>query len=187
MNSTQRVVLAALLSVACIASISCANKSYLLRNPQAKIGKWRSIAILPCIGPNESYNQVATELLQMLMMKQSAYKVIEPRVVIAKRTERARSYEDGVFTEEEGVSLARKAKGDAVMHCTVTSHTDYGTMDAFVTLKLIDTQSGDIVASTHEPSGLITAWSVNQCVHAAAENAADNILKVLKDISTAER
>ncbi len=162
---------------------ACANKSYLLKNSNAKIGKWKSVAVLPCGGPNQGHNQVATDLIQMLLLKQTDFKVIEPKIVYSRSSESIRKAEDGVFSSADAVTFARKANADAVILCTITSHNTDGMMNGFATLKLIDSQSEDLVFTTHEPSGLLFANSVEQCVHAATENATENLTDALKEIA----
>lgn len=56
-------------------------------------------------------------------------------------------------------------------------------MNGFVTVRLIDTDSGRIIAASHKPSGLLFGWSEHQAVTAAVERVAKDMLGVLKDMA----
>jgi hypothetical protein len=62
----------------------------------------------------------------------------------------------------------------------VTSHKTGGALNGFSTVRLINVQNGEILASFHRPSGLLLAYSEHQCVMKAVARTAEDMTTALK-------
>ena len=56
------------------------------------------------------------------------------------------------------------------------------TLNGFCTAKLIDSKSGEVVAVSHHPSGLLFGYSEHQGVIAATERTSKEIARILADM-----
>lgn len=78
-------------------------------------------------------------------------------------------------------SLAKRYNADLAIQNKITSYNNGMTMNAFATSRIIDVNSGEVLASFHRPSGLLFAYSEHQCAIAAVERVASDVSKALSE------
>ena len=78
------------------------------------------------------------------------------------------------------IAAAKRAGAQAVILGKVTSHKDGGTLNGFATVRIIEVNNGNVIASFHRPSGKLMAWSEHQAVMAAVKRVAEDAAKALR-------
>ena len=142
---------------------------------------WLTIAVVPFAG-DERFREVATDTFALHMLKQNKFTVIEPDTVRIKASSIIASVQGNTITILEAQKIGQQLNADAVIIGTVTSYNTGMTLNGWATVKLVDTRSGEVLASSHRPSGLLIAYSEHQCVVKATERAAEDMLEVLDQI-----
>jgi hypothetical protein len=79
------------------------------------------------------------------------------------------------------ISFAKKYNTDLAIQNKITSYNNGVTMNAFATSRIIDLNTGEVIASFHRPSGLLMAYSEHQCAIAAVERVAEDVAKALRN------
>jgi len=162
----------------------CANPSYFHRNTQFVPSNWSYIAVLPFTG-DRRFIQVATDTFNLHLLQQNDFIVIEPATVqFAMKKTAIRENMLGDITILEAKQIGQMIDADAVFLGNVTAYNNGTTMNGFATVKLIDIETGKIVAVSHKPSGLLIGYSEHQAVVTAVERTAKDMLKVLKKLTT---
>jgi curli biogenesis system outer membrane secretion channel CsgG len=78
------------------------------------------------------------------------------------------------------IAAAKRAGAQVVVLGKVTSYNNGTTLNGFATVRILDTNSGNVIASFHRPSGKLMGWSEHQLVMAAIERVANDTAKALK-------
>jgi hypothetical protein len=162
----------------------CANQAYLKKIDNFTPINWGEIVVLPFAGDRQFADE-ATSLFTMQLLDQKDFVILEPsaiqdaidKVVINKNSK-------GGITISEAQRIGQLTNIKAVFLGDVTSYNNGITMNGFVTVRLIDTDSGRIIAASHKPGGLLFGWSEHQAVTAAVERVAKDMLGVLKDMAS---
>lgn len=84
-----------------------------------------------------------------------------------------------IASRQIGIAAAKSAGARLLIVGKVSSHNTEGMMNGFVTVRVIDVSTGQIVGTVHRPSGMLVAYSEHQCVMAAAKRTADALSKTL--------
>ncbi len=161
--------------------VGCANPSYLTVRPDIGSRAWLTIAVVPFTGDGR-FRDVATDTFTLHMLKQNKFTVIEPDTVRIKASSIIATVQGNTITVLEAQKIGQQLNADAVIVGTVTSYNNGMTLNGWATVKLVDTRSGEVLASTHKPSGLLFGYSEHQCVVKATERAAEDMLGVLDQI-----
>ena len=74
-----------------------------------------------------------------------------------------------IAPKEAGLSAAKSAGAGILVLGKVTSHKTETMLNGFVTIRIFDVQSGNMIGTIHRPSGLLIAYSEHQCVMTAAK------------------
>lgn len=157
--------------------------SYFNQNVQFVPTNWSKIAVLPFTG-DIRFTQVAADTFNLHLLGQNDFTILEPSTVeFAINKVIIKDVSPSSFTILDAQKIGEFINAEAVFIGNITSYNDGITLDAFATVKLVDTRSGKIIAVSHKPSGLIAAWSEHQCAMNAVERIAKDMLKVLKDLS----
>jgi TolB-like protein len=167
----------------------CANPEYFFKNDKflkSEQSRIKQIAVLPFSGETTFRNEVADVFAMQLLngLKDKEIKIIQPsnaKIVMEEMKISLTLKGDAQF-DKETQRLAQLLHADAVIMGEVRSHQTGATMNGFVTVKLIDTKTGGIIAASHRASGLLFAYSVHQCVVAAAENATNDIVSAINEL-----
>lgn len=77
------------------------------------------------------------------------------------------------------IAAAKKANADVVILGKVTSHSTGTTLNGFATVRVIDVDTGAVLASFHRPSGLLIGNSEHQGVMAATKRVALDVAGAL--------
>lgn len=160
-----------LLTVLCLLLSSCANPTYFNRSNQFTPVNWRKVVILPFDGEQE-YARDSEDTFKLHLMSQSNFVLVEPPDL-------------SLFTRPFSVSdaqiVGQIAKAEAVIMGNVSSYNNGITMNGFATVKIIDTRTGEVVAVSHKPSGLLFGYSVHQGVMEAVKRTAKDVLVALQE------
>ena len=78
------------------------------------------------------------------------------------------------------IAAAKRAGAQVVILGKVTSHKDGATLNGFATVRIIDTNNGNVIASFHRPSGKLFAHSEHQTVMAAVGRVAQDAAGALR-------
>ena len=159
----------------------CANPGYFHVRDDFVGNDWKTIAVTRFSG-DPQFIDVATDVFTLHLLEQKRFNVIEAATVELKATELLLKAGPGTLSILEAQSIGKLVNADAIIIGTVTTHMGGLTMNGFATVRLVDTRSGQVVASSHRPSSLLFAWSVHQCVVVAVERAAKDIVRVLEAI-----
>lgn len=164
-----------------IFSFGCANPSYFTVRPDIGSRAWLTIAIVPFRG-DIRFQDVATDTFALHMLKQNKFTVIEPETVRIKASSIFANVQQNSISILEAQKIGEQLNSDAVIIGTVTSYNNGMTLCGWATVKLVDTHTGEVLAYSHKPSGLLFGYSEHQAVVAATERAAEDMLSVLEQI-----
>lgn len=159
----------------------CANPTFTQTKMDFTPRNWRTIAILPFAG-DVRFAATATDTFSARLLNLKSLRLIQPsetEVVIKKLGIVATP---SGFTVLEAQRVATEVNADVVILGVVTSHNNGATLNGFCTAKLIDSRSGDVVAVSHHPSGLLFGYSEHQAVVAATERTSKEIVKILSEL-----
>ena len=181
MRSTQMMLRNGIAAFALALLLGCANPSYNSVKSDVTVTGWRTIAVTPFRG-EQQYAADATDVFVIHMMKQNQLTVIEPSTVEVKAREVLVQAKGDILTAYEAQQVGQLVNADAVIIGSVSSHNNGATMNGFTTARLVDTRTGQVIAASHRPSGLLFGWSVHQAVMASTERVAKDILDAFKKI-----
>ncbi len=166
----------------------CANPEYSVKNEKllnSNKSKIKQVAVLPFSGEAAFSSEVSDLFAMQLLdgLKNKEIKIIQPSNVkiVMEEMKIAMVFSDGVQSNKEILRLAQLLHADAVIIGEVRSHQTGGTLNGFVTAKLIDTKTGEIIVASHRASGLLFAYSVHQCVIAATENVKADMVSAINE------
>ena len=157
---------------------SCANPS-VVRVKDAEIGKLTvSKVYVPRFEGNPNFVEESTDLFVAELESRISASVIQASVL---RTESTDVFAGGNLAPTEiALAKAKAAGAQVVIMGKVTSHSTGGMLNGFSTVRVIDVQTGQILASFHRPSGLLVANSEHHTVMAAVRRTAEDVAKALK-------
>ena len=81
---------------------------------------------------------------------------------------------------EQAAAYGKQNTADIVVVGKVTSHHTDGMINGFSTVKVIRTSNALILATFHEPSGLLVGDSEHEAVMAAVTRTAKEVAQILK-------
>ena len=172
-----------LLLITSVLLTGCANPSYFRRNEQFEPIAWLKIAVLPFTG-DVRFTQVSTDTFNLHLLNQKDFKILTPSTIeVAIRKVIAIEETGREFTVLQAQKIGELVNAEAVFIGNVTSYSNGLTLNGFSTVKLIDIKTGEIIAVSHKPSGLLFGWSEHQAVVTAVERTAKDMLKVLKELA----
>lgn len=177
-----------LLVVILLILAGCANPEYFIKNDKflnANNSRIKQIAVLPFSGEVAFSNEV-TDLFTMQLLnglKNKEIKIIQSSNVkiVMEEMKITMTLSDGAQSNKEIHRLAQLLHADAVIMGEVRSHQTGAALNGFVTAKLIDTKTGEIIVASHRASGLLFAYSVHQCVIAATESVKDDMVSAINE------
>ena len=159
----------------------CANPTFTQTKADFTPRNWRTIAILPFAG-DVRFTATATDTFSARLLNLKSLRLIQPSEteVIVKRLGIVAT--PSGFTVIEAQRVATEVDADAVIIGVVTSYNNGMTLNGFCTAKLIDSRSGEVVAVSHHPSGLLFGYSEHQGVIAATERTSKEMARILADL-----
>lgn len=160
----------------------CANQSYLKTDDRFMPKGWERIVVLPFTGKGQ-YVDLATSTFTLQMVGQRDFILVQPDETKVKLTQLGVSVGANTLTTVEAQKVASVFNAQGILMGNIDSYNNGATLNAFATVKLVDAASGQIVAAVHEPSGLLMAYSEQQCVIAAIENVANEVNSVLANLA----
>jgi len=107
-----------------------------------------------------------------------------PNKIIQGGTERTEGVDIGsgtnISASTESIKLAKSKGAGIAVFGKVTSHKTDFSLNGFSTIRAFDTETGEMIASFHEPSGKFFGYSEHQLVMAAVERTANQFANALK-------
>lgn len=157
---------------------SCANPS-IVNVKKEKIKFHSNAAIfIPRFEGNFNFVEESTDYFISLLESKIGNKIIRDLAIRAESTD---VVSGGNFAPRELALKKAKIQGASLLVIgKVTSHSTAGMLNGFSTIKVIDVETGEIIANFHRPSGLLIGYSEHQCVMAAVKRTAQDLLTVLK-------
>jgi hypothetical protein len=157
------------------------NEQFLQRNQQVS---WKTVAVLPFTGAPQ-FRRVSSELFSVHLLQQHRFTIIPPAMAEVELKKRNVPFASGTFSAPEAQEAGRLLAADAVIIGSVSL--DYSFQlehgEGIVEARLIDTPSGEVVASITRASPVM--FTLNQYHHmtAATEKAAAEMLNVFRVLS----
>jgi hypothetical protein len=159
-----------LLSACANPSITSVDKARLSANAGAQI-------YVPRFEGRPDFVEAATDMFVARLRQKSTRQIIQGDVL---RIESSDVYGEGnIAPRQFGLEAAQSAGADLLILGKVTSHKTDAMLNGFVTIRILDVKSGDILGTIHRPSGLLVAHSEHQCVMTAAKRVADALASQL--------
>ena len=147
-----------------------------------------SLVTISCANP--SIRNVRNELISKVAVKSIyVFRLSDklPNKIIQGGTVRSEGTDIGngtnVSASDDAIKLAKSKGAGISVFGKVTNHFTAGSLNGFSTIRAFDTETGELVASFHEPSGLLVAYSEHQCVMAAVEETADEFIDAIKKVT----
>ncbi|MBU2541343.1 MAG: CsgG/HfaB family protein [Candidatus Omnitrophica bacterium] len=167
----------------CLGLVGCANPSYFRRNSKFIPNNWSKIAVLPFSG-DMRFTQVATDTLNLHLLEQDDFVLVEPSTIQFAITKiGVKNDVNNAITILEAQKIGESVNAEVVLLGNITSYNNGLTLNAFATVKMIDTKTGQIVSVSHKPSGLLMGWSEHQAAVAAVRRTAKDMLKALRELA----
>lgn len=160
-----------LVSLSCLFITSCANPTYFNQNKQFMPVNWSKVLILPFSG-DVRFTSAATDTLRLHILNAGNITFVKPPDLFQYRK---------LNQAAHAQIMGKIAKAEAVILGNVTAYNNGITLNGFATIKLIDTRTGEVVAVSHKPSGLLFAYSEHQSAIKAVERASKDILIALRE------
>ena len=157
---------------------ACANPS-IVRIKSEKIHiDTIEIILIPRFEGNPSFVEESTDMFVSKLEAALDKKIIQ----IGSLRKEGEDVQAGgnIVSTEIALLKAKEFNADIVILGKVTSHHTSGLLNGFSTIRVIDSKTGEIIASFHRPSGLLIAHSEHQCVMAAVSRTAKDMISALK-------
>jgi len=158
--------------------LGCANPS-VVRVKDTEIKKIIVKKIfVPRFEGNPEFVEESTDLFISVLEPRISSTLVQGSVL---RTESTDIQSGGNLAPTElAIVKAKQVGAQVLIMGKVTSHHTSGMLNGFSTVRLINVETGEILASFHRPSGLLMAYSEHQCVMAAVSKTAEDVAKALK-------
>jgi hypothetical protein len=168
--------------ISLIFMLSCANPEFVMQSEKFTPNDWNQIAILPFSG-NPAFTKMASDTFALHMLKQQHFKIVQPSTVEVSLRQIRVASSPSELSIQEAQKVGQIVNAEAVFIGDITSYNNGFTLNAFATVKLVDTKTGEIVAASHKPSGLLFGYSEHQAAIAAVKNVANEMLLILEELS----
>jgi len=177
----KRMILYLCLLVYSFLLYSCETTHHIEKNASIIPHNWSTIAILPFSG-ERAFARASAELFSFHIRKQEHFKIIQPAIAEITLLKKGLHISQELVGVHEAQEAGHLLGAEAVIIGNIKIH--YGfELHAIADLKLIDTKTGDIVATIALSSPLIFARNEHDFVIAAIEEVSKEILLILEDLS----
>ncbi len=167
------IAAAAILSLA-----ACSNPSIVrVKSDQIAAAAIRTVYV-PRFEGNPEFVEESTDMFVSELESRISAKVVQGASLRLEGPDIASG--GNIADTDYAIAAAKKAGAQAVILGKVTSHKDGATLNGFATVRIIDVNNGNVIASFHRPSGKLMAWSEHQTVMAAVERVAEDAAKALR-------
>ncbi|WP_431636186.1 hypothetical protein ACQVBX_01765 [Dyella sp. KULCS107] len=156
----------------------CANPSVVNVNSSAIQALTVNKIYVPRFEGNPEFVEESTDMFIAELEPHISASVVQAS---ALRTESTDIVAGGNLAPTDLAIAKAKAVGAQVLIMgKVTSYNSGATLNGFSTVRVIDVNTGKLLASFHRPSGLLIANSAHQAVMAAVKRAAEDVAGALK-------
>lgn len=184
----KRIPLLPILLLAFALAAGCGVKEGTVRNEEflqkKGQGAWKSIAVLPFTGPPE-HARVFSEYFSVQLLRQHHYVIISPAIAEIELKKKGPLLSKGIRNVQEAREAGRLLDADAVIMGSVGQ--DYSFQlahgEGIIKTKLIDTATGELVVDITRASPVIFTNDQHRHLTAATEDAAADMLSLLRLLS----
>ena len=156
----------------------CANPSVVYVK-DAEIAKLAVKKIfVPRFEGNPEFVEESTDLFLAELQTHVSSSIVQGSVLRAESTDIQSG--GNLAPSEIALAKAKEVGAQVLIMGKVTSHHTSGMLNGFSTVRVINVENGEVLASFHRPSGLLIANSEHQCVMAAVSRTAEDVAKALK-------
>ena len=149
---------------------SCANPSITNINKEILTARPNAAIYLSRFEGNPDFVEQATDVFATQLQAKTNRHVVQGDALRIESPDIIRG--GNIAPRQLGISAAKSAGTDFLIVGKISSHSNGTTLNGFVTVRIIDVKTGNIVATIHRASGLIVAHSEHHCVMTASIKAA---------------
>jgi hypothetical protein len=149
---------------------ACANPSITSVDKSTLSASSGSSIYVPRFEGQPEFVEEATDMYVATLRQKTPRPIIQGDVLRAESTDILGS--GNIAPKQTGLSAAKAAGAGLLILGKVTSHKTDMMLNGFVTTRIIDVESGNILGTIHRPSGLLVGNSEHQCVMAASKRVA---------------
>lgn len=153
--------------VAALFLSACANPSITSVDKVAVSGHSSSPIYVPRFEGKPDFVDEATDMFVASLRQKTSHRIIQGDALRNESTDIMGG--GNIAPKETGLSAAKSAGAGILVLGKVTSHKTETMLNGFVTIRIFDVQSGNMIGTIHRPSGLLIAYSEHQCVMTAAK------------------
>ena len=177
-ENRMRVMFKAIALFAVLLTAGCANPSIVrVNSDQINAARIRAIYI-PRFEGNPNFVEESTDMFVSALESRVSAKEIQGGSLRLEGPDIASG--GNIADTDYAIAAAKRAGAQVVILGKVTSYNNGATLNGFATVRILDTNSGNVIASFHRPSGKLMGWSEHQLVMAAIERVAEDTAKALK-------
>jgi len=156
---------------------ACANPSITSVDKSTLSASGGGSIYVPRFEGQPEFVEEATDMFVATLRQKTSHRIIQGDVLRTESTDILGS--GNIAPKQTGLSAAKSAGAGLLILGKVTSHKTDMMLNGFVTTRIIDVKSGNILGTIHRPSGLLVGNSEHQCVMAASKRAADALASKL--------
>ena len=156
---------------------ACANPSITSVDKSTLSASSGSSIYVPRFEGQPEFVEEATDMFVATLRQKTPRPIIQGDVLRIESTDILGS--GNIAPKQIGLSAAKAAGAGLLVLGKVTSHKTDMMLNGFVTTRIIDVKSGNILGTIHRPSGLLVGHSEHQCVMTASKRAADALASKL--------
>ncbi len=158
--------------------IGCANPS-LVRVKDAEIQNLTITKVfVPRFEGNPNFVEESTDFFIAYLEPRISASVVQGSVLRSESTDIMAG--GNLAPTELALAKAREIGAQVLVMGKVTSHHTAGMLNGFSTVRVINVENGEVLASFHRPSGKLIANSEHQTVMAAVSRTAEDVADALK-------
>jgi curli biogenesis system outer membrane secretion channel CsgG len=177
MNLT-RLIAAAAVIVAMVGAAACSNPSIVHVDRRDLAEAHISTVYVPRFEGSPEFVEESTDMFVSALETETSVRVVQGDSL---RREGPDILAGGnIDSTSDAIAAAKRAGAQAVILGKVTSYKSGATLNGFATVRIIDTQTGRVLASFHRPSGDLVAWSSHQAVLDAVKRTAEDTAAALR-------
>lgn len=172
-----RAIRWAALGLAALVLSACANPSVVRVNSAGIESAGVRVIYVPRFEGRPDFVEESTDLFMAELETRVAARVVQGN---ALRQEGPDVLAGGNIADTDlAIAAAKQVNADVVILGKVTSHSTGSTLNGFATVRVIDVDTGAVLASFHRPSGLLIANSEHHAVMSATKRAAQDVAGAL--------
>lgn len=173
-----RAIMRAITLLFVVLVAGCANPSIIrVNSDQVAAANIRTVYV-PRFEGNPEFVEESTDMFVSELESRISAKVIQGGSLRLEGPDIASG--GNIADTDYAVAAAKRAGAQAVVLGKVTSYNNGVTLNGFATVRILDANTGNVIASFHRPSGKLMGWSEHQLVMAAIKRVAEDTAEALR-------